>query len=203
MDVLDNYKNAWKEQKSKPIRFSESDIYKMIHQKSSSIVKWIFYISIIEFALLFTSNFFIDFEEMKTLGMQNFVTILVAISFIVGVVFVYLFYKNYKNICVSDSSKKLMNDILKTKKTVSIYIVIQLILAGITIIWSAYATAQSYDLTNDEHLLTSTKFWLIIVVFTLFLLGVFWLFYQLLYGILLKRLKRNYKELAKEINLED
>jgi hypothetical protein len=28
-------------------------------------------------------------------------------------------------------------------------------------------------------------------------LGLFWLFYQLIYGILLKKLNRNYKELAK------
>jgi len=199
MDVLDNLKDAWKDQKSKNIQFTESDIYKMMHKKSSSIVKWIFYISIIEFVILFTSNFFIDYDEMKELGMQNFVTVLVTLSFIVGVVFVTLFYKNYKNICVSDSTKKLMNDILKTKKIVSTYIIIQLILAGITIIWSAYATAQSYDLSNDEHLLNSTKFWIIITIFTVFMLGVFWLFYQLLYGILLKRLKKNYKELSESL----
>lgn len=199
MDVLDNFKDAWKVQDSKNIRFTESDIYKMIHKKSSSIVKWIFYISIIEFVVFFSSNFFIDYDEMKELGMQNFVTFLVALSFVVGVTFMYLFYKNYKNICVSDSTKKLMNDILKTKKTVSVYIIIQLVIAGITIIWSAYATAQSYDLNHDEHLLGSTKFWLIIAIFTVFLLGFFWLFYQLLYGILLRRLRKNYKELSENL----
>ena len=199
MEVLDNLKDAWKVQKSKNIQFTESDIYNMMHKKSSSIVKWIFYISIIEFVILFASNFFIDYNEMKELGMQDFVTVLVSLSFVIGVVFVSLFYKNYKNICVSDSTKKLMTDILKTKKTVSTYIIIQLILAGITIIWSAYATAQSYDLSNDEHLLNSTKFWIIIAIFTAFMLGVFWLFYQLLYGILLKRLKKNYKELSESL----
>lgn len=199
MDVLENLKDAWKDQNATNIQFTETDIYKMIHKKSSSIVKWIFYISIAEFTLFFTSNFFIDFDEMKDLGMQNFVTTLITLSFIVGVVFVSLFYKNYKNICVSDSTKKLMNRILKTKKTVSIYIMIQLFLAAITILWSAYAAAQSYDLSNDEHLLNSTKFWIIISIFTLFLLGIFWLFYQLLYGILLKRLKKNYKELSKNM----
>jgi len=199
MEVLDNLKDAWKVQKSKNIQFTESDIYNMMHKKSSSIVKWIFYISIIEFVILFASNFFIDYDEMKELGMQDFVTVLVSLSFVIGVVFVSLFYKNYKNICVSDSTKKLMTDILKTKKTVSTYIIIQLILAGITIIWSAYATAQSYDLSNDEHLLNSTKFWIIIAIFTAFMLGVFWLFYQLLYGILLKRLKKNYKELSESL----
>lgn len=199
MDVLENLKDAWKDQNATNIQFTETDIYKMIHKKSSSIVKWIFYISIAEFTLFFTSNFFIDFDEMKDLGMQNFVTALITLSFIVGVVFVSLFYKNYKNICVSDSTKKLMNRILRTKKTVSIYIMIQLFLAAITILWSAYAAAQSYDLSNDEHLLNSTKFWIIISIFTLFLLGIFWLFYQLLYGILLKRLKKNYKELSKSM----
>jgi hypothetical protein len=199
MDMLDNFKDAWKQQESTKIRFTDSDIYKMIHKKSSSIVKWIFYISIIEFILFFSSNFFIDFNEMEELGLQNFVKILISISFIIGVVFVYLFYKNYKNICVGDSTKKLMKNILKTKKTVSIYIVIQLFIAGITIIGSAYATIQSYDINNDSHLLSSTKFWMIILILTVLLLGVFWLFYQLLYGILLRRLKKNYKELSENL----
>jgi hypothetical protein len=38
---------------------------------------------------------------------------------------------------------------------------------------------------------------LLTLVITLVILGVLWLFYQLLYGILLKKLNRNYKELAK------
>ncbi len=198
MDVLDNFKDAWKSQKEQAIRFTESDIYKMIHKKSASIVKWIFYISIIEFLVMFTSNFFMDFEELKDLEMQNFVTVLLFVSFVIGIVFMYLFYKNYKNICVSDSTKKLMNDILKTKRTVSLYIIIQLVIAGITIIWTSYMTALTYDLENDQHLMESAKFWIIVAIFTIVLLGVFWLFYQLLYGILLKKLRTNYKELQQE-----
>jgi len=53
--------------------------------------------------------------------------------------------------------------------------------------------------TNLETL-TNKQIILIIIatlIVTLLILGVLWLFYQLLYGILLKKLNRNYKELAK------
>ena len=52
---------------------------------------------------------------------------------------------------------------------------------------------------NFEEL--NTKQLLLIVlstlIATLLILGLLWLFYQLLYGILLRKLNRNYKELAK------
>jgi hypothetical protein len=41
------------------------------------------------------------------------------------------------------------------------------------------------------------KFIAIVSIALFLLLGVIWLFYRLLYGILLKRLNRNYKELKK------
>jgi len=37
----------------------------------------------------------------------------------------------------------------------------------------------------------------IMLLFLIVIVGIFWLFYRLLYGILLKKLYRNYKELEK------
>ena len=52
----------------------------------------------------------------------------------------------------------------------------------------------SFDNLNGKQLLLITVSTLIA---TLLFLGVLWLFYQLIYGILLRKLNRNYKELAK------
>ena len=49
MKELDLLKKDWKKNADSFEQVSESEIYKMIHRKSSSIVKWIFIISIIEF----------------------------------------------------------------------------------------------------------------------------------------------------------
>ena len=50
MDELDILKKDWNKEKVDYPKLSYDDIYKMILKKSSSIVKWIFIISILEFA---------------------------------------------------------------------------------------------------------------------------------------------------------
>ena len=50
MEELDLLKKAWKKEERSFDQVSEKDIYGMLHQKSSSIVKWILIISIVEFA---------------------------------------------------------------------------------------------------------------------------------------------------------
>ena len=52
MDELELLKKDWKKNDdTKYPKLSYNDIYKMILKKSSSIVKWIFIISLLEFAL--------------------------------------------------------------------------------------------------------------------------------------------------------
>ena len=53
MDELDLLKKDWKKQEGNYPKLSYDEIYKMIWKKSSSIVKWIFVISIIEFLFWF------------------------------------------------------------------------------------------------------------------------------------------------------
>lgn len=196
--VLDNLKDAWRNQQEATINFTETDIYKMIHKKSTSIVKWILYISIIEFVVFVFPNFFIDNQEsIEKLNMTNFLNISIVISTIVALIFIYLFYKNYKSICVNDSTKKLMKDILKTKKTVSYYILFQLSIFAITIFVTVYKTILTYSLDNVNFENSPILVWVIVAVVTLLMVLFFWLFYKLIYGILLKRLKQNYKELKR------
>ena len=51
MENLDNLKDLWKNQGESKIRFTQDDISEMVQKKSSSIVKWILIISLLEFIL--------------------------------------------------------------------------------------------------------------------------------------------------------
>ncbi|WP_166769784.1 hypothetical protein [Flavobacterium psychrophilum] len=51
MKELDLLKKDWNRNDNYP-KFSEQEIYVMLHKNSSSSVKWIFYISVIEFVFL-------------------------------------------------------------------------------------------------------------------------------------------------------
>ncbi|MCF6349626.1 MAG: hypothetical protein L3J23_01175 [Flavobacteriaceae bacterium] len=195
--MLDNLKGVWKNQKESAIQFSEIDIYKMIHKKSTSLVKWIFYISIIEFVLFMLPNFLIDNPEIEKLHLLSFMNISIAVSLVIGLIFMYLFYKNYKRICVSDSAKKLMADILKTKKTVNYYIIIQIIIVSVLVTIISYRVIITLEETKGLELTSKFGIWLLIIFMTLFIIAIFWFFYKFLYGILLNKLKDNYKELQK------
>ena len=63
MDLLDNYKKAWDNQPEDANKVSSIEIYKMAQSKSSSIVKWIFIIGILEFVVLNSLYLFIDMDE--------------------------------------------------------------------------------------------------------------------------------------------
>ena len=53
MEELDLLKKDWKKSETNFQQKTESDIYKMLQKKSTSIVKWIFIISLINSVLLF------------------------------------------------------------------------------------------------------------------------------------------------------
>tara|TARA_R110002126_G_scaffold291415_2_gene452289 strand:- start:68822 stop:69436 length:615 start_codon:yes stop_codon:yes gene_type:complete len=199
MDVLENYKKAWDNQPEEVSKFSAIEIYKMAQSKSSSIVKWIFIIGILEFIVLNSLYFFIDMEEAnkeyEKLGLENFIFYSQLAAYAILFYFLSMFYKNYKRISTIDSTKTLMKKIIKTRKTVRNYVLFNLGYLALVMIVVTIATINtSFDDLNGKQLLLITVSTLIA---TLLFLGVLWLFYQLIYGILLRKLNRNYKELAK------
>jgi len=130
--------------------------------------------------------------DMERMHMLNFYNIANVLSYVIAVVFIYLFYKNFTEISVQDTSKKLMSDILKTRRIVKYYVGFQLFLGGIV---SLILIIKS----KDESLLNinQTMLWVIAVVGVIIVLFVMWLFYMLIYGVLLNKLNTNYKELVK------
>ena len=130
MDVLENYKKAWDNQPEEVSKFSAIEIYKMAQSKSSSIVKWIFIIGILEFIVLNSLYFFIDMEEAnkeyEKLGLENFIFYSQLAAYAILFYFLWMFYKNYKRISTIDSTKTLMKKIIKTRKTVRNYVLFNL-----------------------------------------------------------------------------
>lgn len=202
MDELEILKKDWKKRESSFNQLTEQDIYKMLHKKSSSIVKWILIISILEFLLLRILDFTSFFDEnhvrfMKTHHIYIFEKILTSVNLVILLVFIFFFYKSFKNISVSSSIKKLMNDILNTRRIVKYYVSYNLILIAI----SCIVVTLSEFKYNPEISHLFEQYVVVFVLIGIFIIGiitlVFWLFYKLLYGILLKRLHHNYQELKK------
>ena len=199
MDLLDNYKKAWKNQPEEASKLSTIEIYKLAHSRSASIVKWIFIIGILEFVGLNTLSFFMDIdkanEELNALGLEKFMFYFNFIYYGVLAYFLILFYLNYKRISVIDNTRVLMKKILVTRKTVKQYVIFNLIVIALIVIIVAITTIKSeFDIVSGTNIMLTIIF---ILGFLGLILGIMWLFYQLLYGFLLKKLNTNYKELSK------
>jgi ABC-type Fe3+ transport system permease subunit len=193
---------------------SEMDIYKMIHKRSSSIVKWILIISVVEFILWNIINFGFTGEAYIKRNFSAEVydyilemnTILSITCLIILSVFVYIFYKNYKNINAATSTKQLMKDILRTRKTVKYYVwtnILLFIVGNFTVLFIRLNYENKFiklgeKLNHDSGMLIkSLGITICVIAIVAFLI---WLFYRLIYGILLKKLNHNYKELKKMDN---
>ncbi|MBP6558052.1 MAG: hypothetical protein KAX93_07340 [Flavobacterium sp.] len=209
MEELDLLKKAWQKDTHSFEQVSESEIYKMLHQKSSSIVKWILVISILEFALwAILSVLFNTDEAIKSLHAESFAIYLKIFNYAnyaVVVFFIYCFYRNYAKISTITSTKQLMQDIIRTRKTVQYYVWYNLSMIFISTILGfimafAYNPQMSelkYKIAHEDSYYTLSITICMIVVITTVFVGFFWLIYRLLYGILLRKLNANYKELKK------
>ncbi|NGY38137.1 hypothetical protein FQU23_011520 [Flavobacterium sp. XN-5] len=207
MKELDLLKKDWQKNTDSFEQVSEIEIYKMIHKNSSSIVKWILIISILEvllwtgFSMVFSADDYL--KKINNEGLSFTLKAFTYLNYAVIVIFIYLFYKNYIRISAIAATKQLMKDILKTRKMVQYYVWYNLgmIVFGLIMgfIIALYYNPETIILRNkvehDPKIMAITIGILAIVTIVLF--GLFWLFYRLLYGILLRRLHSNYKELKK------
>lgn len=210
MEELDLLKKDWNKNGNRFPKVSEQEIYAMLHKKSSSIVKWILLICIIEFVLLIGISYLLS-DHPSVVKMEPYMPdYITAGMFIIdngiNLFFMYLFYVNYKQINSTANIKNLMAQILKTRKTVSKYIFIKLTLV-VVLSLTSFLTLYYNDpewlvvLHDAEEKGNATAvslvyFGVAIVCIALFVLAV-WLVYKLIYGLLLKRLNHNYQELKK------
>ena len=126
MDEMELLKKDWQNKEVNLPKLSYDDIYPMIWKKSSSMVKWIFYISIIEFVFWAAINIISSdpqyMQDLKAMHIYNIMMVLNFVNYGIILYFIFKFYLNYKKISVTDSSRKLMKTILKVKRTVTQYV---------------------------------------------------------------------------------
>jgi hypothetical protein len=214
MKELDLLKKDWQKNQNSFGQVSETEIYKMIHKKSSSSVKWILIISILELAFGFLMALVVSFtkyeaESLEMIQKLGIYKIYVGISvFLYAVIFyfIYKFYQMYKKISVVDNTRQLMSSIVNTRRIVKQYIgfnlsaffILSVSLYGY-MFYDGYMDALLASIQKSSHF--SEWFGVILFIAIVVIFGIltlcFWLFYRLLYGFLLRRLYTNYKELKK------
>ena len=210
MDQLDILKAKWQSQKTDFPQYSSQQLTGLIAKKSSSIVKWIFYIGIAEFVLLTLVNILMmDSSQhdkyIQILG-ENLYIGSYVLSYVVILFFIYRFWLNYKNISADQPARKLMKNILKTRRTMRYYIWFNLIyvmgfgtLAAVLVLFNDPSMAPILESVDfQEHKVSfMAKYITITVLFFAAFCALLYGIYSLIYGILLRKLKRNYQELKK------
>lgn len=211
MDELDLLKKDWQKKDDHLPKLSYQEIYNMIWKKSSSIVKWIMIISILEFVL--PHLLYLIPSARQGLGMyfnNSFGWVLISASIVqysVIFYFIYQFYMRYQEISVLDSAKNLMQKIIKTRKTVKNYVIFSLCMILVMVLLMIAGIYMNDDFMNTlpigdeakdispEKLKTALMIGIgVMGVIMTIVMGVI---YFLLYGLLIRKLKANYKELEK------
>jgi len=209
MDLLENYKKAWGNQPEETEKLTSIEIYKLAHSKSSSIVKWIFIVGLLELAFWLCLNLLVPesfYKVYADLNLEKQVMFFSILHYIVIVIFLYYFYVNYKKISVIENTKNLIKRILNIRKTIKYYVYYNIAIVFLSsLIINTFIISDTdmlMKIMNPDNLPVSVdKIIMITIISQVIAIIIFmvllWLFYKLIYGILLKKLNRNYKELIK------
>ncbi|HMI07401.1 MAG TPA: hypothetical protein VK528_07640 [Flavobacterium sp.] len=210
MEELDLLKKDWQKKTNAFEQVSEKEIYKMTHKNSSSIVKWLLIISLAEFSFWTFMTVFLNDDKYQVklhrYGLEDCMFWVNVVNYVILIAFIFFFYKNYRTISTTDSTHQLMRNILRTRKTVQYYIWYNLAIVAINIILSIlmlfYHNDQMKSMMENAAKNGHRELFMVMcggisILFILAIIGTFWLFYKLLYGILLRKLFANYKELKK------
>ncbi|WP_298327311.1 hypothetical protein [uncultured Dokdonia sp.] len=200
VDELEMLKKDWQKQEGSLPKYTKEDLYPMLLKKSSSVVKWILFISIAEFAVWILLSFGIkitgdDASNVKTVIGDSVEYISTGIHLAALIFFIGWFYKNYKKIENTDSPRVLMQNILNTRKTVKYYIWFNLAF----LVLGTVGAFVLIETTHPEFLSTDSLFLAVIslIIMLALAIGILLIIYRLLYGRLLKRLRANYNQLKK------
>ncbi|MEI7486892.1 MAG: beta-carotene 15,15'-monooxygenase [Chryseobacterium sp.] len=218
---LDSFKKTWQEQPVQQ-KYDNNEILKMLNRKSRNYVKYIFWISVFEFLLFSVMGLFYFFQGEETNGFLNVLEKLGAkktpevennfdniylglkiLSLLVTAYFVYKFYQNYRKIKIEENLKGLITRIIKFKKTVNAFILISiLLLVAFTSIFTVFVfyalNSQNIEPANSAV----TIFVIGITLSTGLCVLLISLYYRLVYGIIMRKLDKNLKQL-KDIDSEE
>jgi hypothetical protein len=217
---IDSLKKSWQEQTISD-DYNQDEIEVMLNKRSRNYVKYILWISVAEFIIfgiinfiaLFSNSFHTDFtnilnklqirnQDEVEFSLDKIYSIMKIASLVITGVFVVIFYSNYKKIDVESNLKKFIIHIIKFKKTVNLFIFSNILLLFLFI--GSFTSFIIFTIQKQNIEIDNPTFWGLITGVVLSLLVciiLILLYYKIAYGIILKRLSKNLKQLEK-IDLE-
>lgn len=216
---LDTLKASWKKEQGPAHTYSQDELTLMLNKKSTNNVKYIVIISIIEFIILLLSLFITTVDktilnnlapEAQSIYLRNtrISQYLLYLNIVISFIFIFYFYKSYKKINVLNSTKEFINNILKFRKTVNIFIIINIIF-GMLILFltgfysfmvefnKSFESGYNIGIKKMNFPVYTPRHMLLFIIICVFIVAFIAVYYLLVYGILLKKLKTNLKELQK------
>ncbi len=219
---IDHLKKSWKEQEISSNNYSRAELIQMLNKKSGNIVKYIVIISIVEFLILILSLFFISpnpssLETMSPQAQETYLQyyqtgrILVYINIFISFGFVFFFYRSYKKINVTNSTKELIHNILLVRKNVNWFIFINITLGLAALFFTGFhdflsgldknnpplISSNTQNSKEAYTLLSSSEYLFWFLTISVISIAVVLLYYYFIYGTLLRKLKKNLSELQK------
>lgn len=198
MDELDYLKQHWNTAQQFP-KIPQNSIRRMLHKSSSSIVRWIFLICIIELLLGVCLAIFIPDDKEEKLPFFEIVYTIVSLLFY-GVIFYYIFnfFKQFRNIRNHVDTKTLLSNILATRKHVDNYIKFNIYCIFFCVFLGAIERITT-DIMAQKSVGEIILMIMVIIVVSGVLLLIFIpivkFYYKILYRRLTQKLENNYDEL--------
>ena len=203
MKELEDLKNKWAKQDFSQ-SYSKEEIKGFLQKKSTHSIKWIFYLSIVEFVLylsfpLLVPNYIKSFDYYKSLNLFEFSIVTTMLGYVLLLYFMWHFFQNYKKISVANSIKDHLSAILNTRRAVNHYFYFNV---AILIIFTVVVLVAALERDKNMIALQEENNSLIMIIFMIgiliaIILGLFGLLYYFVYGRFLRPLKNNEKELLR------
>lgn len=211
---LDELKKSWQDQ-NKVTRYKNDEIREILNRRSRSYVKYIVWISIGELLLFLLLNTFAILNhdngedyiaQLKKLGVvpssgmlfnfHLFYNVFKFLGLLISVSFIWIFVSNYKRINVESNLKRFILQIMSFKKAVNRFILLNILLIVVflmvvSILPIYYISSQNVVLESGEY----AGFIVGMAVGTIVSIGLLVLYYRLVYGIIMRRLGKNLKQL--------
>lgn len=203
MKELEDLKNKWAKQDFSH-SYSKEEIKGFLQKKSTHSIKWIFYLSIVEFLLylgfpLLAPNYLDSFDYYRSLNLFEFSIVTTVLGYVLLLYFMWRFFQNYKNISVANSIKDHLSAILNTRRAVNQYfyfnVAILIIFTFVVVIAALERDKNMIALQEDNNSLLMIIF--IIGLLIAIIISLFGLLYYFVYGRFLRPLKNNEKDLLK------
>jgi hypothetical protein len=203
MKELEDLKNKWAKQDFSQ-SYSKEEIKGFLQKKSTHSIKWIFYLSIVEFVLylsfpLLVPNYIKSFDYYKSLNLLEFSIVTTVLGYVSLLYFMWHFFQNYKKISVANSIKDHLSAILNTRRAVNQYFYFNV---AILIIFTIVVLVAALERDKNMIALQEENNSLLLIIFMIglliaIILGLFGLLYYFVYGRFLRPLKNNEKELLR------